>query len=639
MDDKQRWLLFAILVVSVLILFNVNFLGFATYNDTTSEVTVRGENTPPVLAKTQGQIFVCESDNLFYVFNASDIDNDALTARIAPDSTIFTVLPYGQFAPDIYRFAIVSGEMGKGLLSSINSGFRSFFNTITVDDDFNDTCCMSSVTTNITLIEINNVPLYEDIGVKTIYLEGEDSNFYKEWNVTDIEYSKGYGNLIYTIRIINESGNVGLFNINNLGVMNFTPNENVTLGVYNITVCAQDTGLTTIHPNISEECGVSGSANKVCDDFQLTITDENRPPEFLGYFPNDLGIVRRGTNIIYFNITKHDPDGNTPNSYWFVDGAFKSFMSGSGVDEFRYSFGCGVTGQHSVRVVITDGLANASLTWNITLSPTVCGTSSSGGGGGGAPPPFLDFTVDPYFITTTLIQQQGKSFDIFVNNTGEARMDFTLDVLNISDMVILSDEVFSLNAGESKLVKLYLYSLSETPQNVYFGSILVDGEGIEKFAKIVVEVKEREPLFDVKVTVPREYKYVLPGDDLAVLTDMLNVGMYGTAVDVGLYLYITDLDKILIYERQKEVLAVETNLTVNRILNIPFSTNPGTYLVLGEMTYGNITISTYDTFNVGEKKYVRVSYFLIIVIVLALIIIILFILYKRRKDKRERGYR
>jgi hypothetical protein len=643
MDDRKRWLIYLIILVIALIFFNVKFLGLAISNNTSSEVTVRLPNDPPVITLLNDSLYVCEGKSLFYLFNATDPNADALDGNIIPGDPFF-VLWYSQASPNTHQFAIVSGKIDKGNFNGINTGNKTYQETVIVNDNYNSTCCTDSKPINITIIEINNAPVVENIGVQTLWTQGDNSTFYKLWSVNDTEYSLGYGNLTRNISIVNSSGSaVNLFNMTYLGIMNFTANSSTPIGVYNISVCSRDTGLTVVNQNATILCNNDGNAFTVCDNFSLTITNENRAPVFLNYYPTNLTFSSSGTSINYFDITTSDPDGTIPDAYWYVDGVLKQYTSGSSTDELRYTFGCGVSGVHNVSVIITDGLINTSLTWNVNVNLVSCSSPETprrgGGGGGGASVITLqNFAVSPLFITTTIFQKQGKSFDLQINNTGDVSLNFSLEIGNISNIAILSDQNFIIAPGQRKDLKLYLYALSETPQGVYFGNIIIKGGKIQKEIKIVVEVKEREPLFDLKIIIPKEYKIVYAGDNIKPLINMLNVGLYGTAVDVELYLYVSNLDKVLIYERQKEVIAVETNLSIERILNVPLTTSAGTYLVLGEAKYGNITVSTYDTFNIVEKKYLKISYLIIIAIILALIFLILFIIYKRRKEKKDRGY-
>jgi len=640
MDNTKRWLLFLIVITLVAIFFNLQFVGFATLTTTTSNVSVVGENVPPIMAPINKTLFVCEGTKLDYEFNASDLDGDILTGDLIPENP-FYVFWVSQVTQNTQTFAIVSSTIDKNYpdFDYVNQGWKVHKETIIIEDEFNSTCCSVTNTTNITTIEINNPPVIEDVGVKTIYTQGDNSTFYELVSAVDTEYSKGHGFLTFNISF---NGGEELFGIGGGGIIDFTANNSTTVGVHNITVCVEDTGLSTPYLYIQEYCGQDGGSFFDCDNFTLTVTNENRPPNITFHYPTTLDFTWPVATTLFLNITKDDPDGTIPDAYWYLDGVFMEKDSGSSYDNFTHNFGCGYPGgEHNVTVEITDGLVNDSLTWNITLTAVACPVDTGGGssGGGGVGSPFrASIDVKPEFITTTILRGEGRSFDIIVKNTGPLRLDIPITIENITNMAILNEEYFRLEPGETKVVRLYLYALDGTSAGVYFGKILV-GQGLyQKSVKVVLEIKNREALFDIKVTVPQEYKSVVAGEKLKVLVDLLNVGLYGTNVDIELILYMTDFNKLILYETQKETVAVRTNLSLEREFIVPLETGSGTYLILGEGKYTNVTVSTHDTFNVIGKKYLKAGYVLIILGLILLILLVLFLLYKRRKDKKERGY-
>ena len=326
-------------------------------------------NTAPVLGALPNDIYVCEGSSLSRLINASDPDEDNLTFSISPEQYFF-VWPFFFSGETFVEPYLYSGTLPK---SSVGKNSES----ISVSDgQYADTKY-----TNITVIGINNRPAIDNIGVQTVWTVGENSTFYKQITVNDVES----GNLAsvpenFTVNI--SFGNkTRLFNITNTGIMNFSA-VGRDVDVYNITICVSDNGLTNPHENISL-CGQDGSNMTSCSNFSLTITNENRPPRITSFYPSDLSFGASGEETIFFNISKSDPDGTIPDSYWYVDDVFAGYFSGSAVDRFNYAFSCGLSGEHNVRVIVTDGLLNVSLQWNITLQQKSCAVAVSGGGGGG----------------------------------------------------------------------------------------------------------------------------------------------------------------------------------------------------------------------------------------------------------------
>lgn len=341
-------------------------------------------NSAPIMSELPPEIFVCENNFLSYYFNVTDIDGDIITTSIVP-SDVFSTFPPTSSGANFTVFEITSGILSKGDAGGANAGSKTYKETISVIDNYNETCCADSKNTNITVIEKNWAPDITDIGVQTVWAKGTNNTFYKQVEVTDIESgNQNSGNLTFNITIWNSTGSiVNLFNISSVGVMNFTANSSY-IGVYNIGVCVRDLGLSNPHENISL-CGQDGSSLTSCSNFSLTVTAENRVPQIISYYPLNLNLSVFGTDSLYFNITKYDPDGTIPDAYWYVDNISREIDAGSLIDEFNYLFGCEVSGNHKIKVEITDGLLNASVQWNLTVSYVECprGVLPGISGGGG----------------------------------------------------------------------------------------------------------------------------------------------------------------------------------------------------------------------------------------------------------------
>lgn len=369
--------------------FATDSIGVVYTDNVTFYVSV--PNSAPIIEHINESILVCEGDWLSYQFNISDVDEDRIYTGISPQNP-FYVLPILAQGPNI------TAEIYSGILEKKHIGEKTYVVSAS-DGEYVDT-----KNTNISVIEINHAPDLENIGVQTVYTQGENSTFEYQVNVSDLE--DGIEGLKFNISFLDGSD---LFGINSTGFMNYTPDVS-EIGVYEIIVCVSDSGLTSVHENISF-CGQDGSNMSSCDRFELTITNANRPPVIIDYSPLSLDISRSGTSTIEFEIEKYDPDGTTPDAYWYVDGVLKQYDSGELIDSFSYNFGCGVSGVHYVRAEITDGLENHSITWNVNVELVVCDDASgggSGGGGGGGP------ICNPEWICEqwSLCQRADRSFDL-----------------------------------------------------------------------------------------------------------------------------------------------------------------------------------------------------------------------------------
>jgi hypothetical protein len=348
-------------------------------------------NSAPIIYGINSSIYICEGSSLFYNFYAFDADEDFLTPSISGNGYFFIdYLGQNQSNLTLNYFLIFSGRLSKNSVGGLNNG--SYTHNIAVSAS--DGVLSDTALPNITVIEINNpLRINPPLGltVATVWNIGENSTLLKWINISDYEYdSYNYGTHSFNVTITNSTGQlVNLFNLTSVGgnaLINFTATNQTPVGVYNVKICVNDTGLTNPNPKILFECGQTGGSATSCDNFQLTVTNKNRQPTIIKHYPdNNKTLDVSGDDTLYFNITKYDPDGTTPDTYWYVNGVFSEIDKGSLVDEFNYRFGCGVEGLQKVKVEITDGELNDSLSWNISVGYVPCSNppASSGGGGGG----------------------------------------------------------------------------------------------------------------------------------------------------------------------------------------------------------------------------------------------------------------
>ncbi len=336
-------------------------------------------NHAPAIENAVSENYVCEGRALNYFFNVSDVDGDTITASLNPQhpSNPFYISHFSEISPTLDSYRIFSGLLNKNDAGGVNNGSKIYAERISVSDDLNS----DYKDINITVIEINNAPIVDSIGVRTFWTQGENSSFNYQVQASDAENGdENSGNITFNISF---KGGTNLFNISAYGVMNFSANSSF-IGTHNISVCAIDKGLENPHANISI-CSQNGGNLSTCVDFNIVITSENRRPNITSYYPLNFSFSSAGDSTIYFNISKHDSDGPA-DSYWYIDNILKQYDSSRAnysYDEFSYSFGCGVSRKYSVKAVVSDGELNSSVEWNISISYSQCPISLAGGGGSG----------------------------------------------------------------------------------------------------------------------------------------------------------------------------------------------------------------------------------------------------------------
>jgi hypothetical protein len=351
-------------------------------------------NSAPVLGPIDNPIFVCERGPIDYVFTATDVDEDILVSDISPKDP-FYLDPLGTIEWNVSLYII------SGFLDKEDIGIHT--ETISVVDPYD---LVDSFTTNITVIEINNPPVMSGLGAQTVWLSGENSTFYHQMDVTDIEDGvTENGNFSFNLTW---GANENLFDIDSVtGVMNYSPIVGHEGKVYSLTVCVTDNALENIHENISLCSPKTGDEESVCDDFSLTVTDENRAPQIVNYTPVNTSFGVGGTTSSSFSVGVYDADGTIPDIDWYVDGVLKEHNENLSSDSFSYAFGCNVSGEHYVEIVTSDGLLSDSQRWNISVSFVACPVVVPGGGGGGGGPCRERWACDDWKVC----QNTERSFD------------------------------------------------------------------------------------------------------------------------------------------------------------------------------------------------------------------------------------
>ena len=232
------------------------------------------------------------------------------------------------------------------------------------------------------------------------------------------------------------------------------------------------------------------------------------------------------------------------------------------------------------------------------------GGAAAAGGGGGSPLPLKeeekasDFSVSPSAIKEELILNAAKAKVITIRNTGNTPLAFSLDVITISDMVLLSDTIFSLGPGEEKIVEANLIGKK---LGSYLGEIEIMADGIKKSISVVIEVESEGALFDVKMDIPSAYKEVLPGSQLKAQITLLNVGP-PRKVDVTATYMIKDRKGNIVHE-SSETFAVEKQTSFVKSFKIPEYLEPGDYLAIVEVRYENSFAVSSELFRVASGKY------------------------------------
>jgi len=351
---KKRGVTRLFLAVGVVVVILLVVVSFLMKDSDKEQFYASPPNQPPIFLDFGEQIFACEGSTLSYQFKVKDPDDDVLEFDIFPKyGDPFFVRSISQ-NPNATTAEIFSAKLDK---SQVNSKYP--------EEIFaSDGSLTESVTTEISVIEINNPPEIEDINTQTISLDG-NTTFYKKVEAFDMESPDEDLSFFLTFLEGRE-----IFSINGDGEISFEADSS-HIGNYEINVCVKDKALLDPHEHIAI-CDQDGSEQITCDKFHMTIVEQNNQPTIQSFTPTDVTLNESGSKLITFEVFKFDPDGTALSTRWYVDDVIKEVGSEEGFDKFQYVFGCGLSGAHTIKAEVTDGLLNDFVTWNVSLTRTKC---------------------------------------------------------------------------------------------------------------------------------------------------------------------------------------------------------------------------------------------------------------------------
>ena len=386
---------------------------------------------------------------------------------------------------------------------------------------------------------------------------------------------------------------------------------------------------------------INATANDSAGNINQTETRkiyiDTSAPTVLLISPEDGASMTETTTTFSYRVFDNSPvncslilNGTIINFNSSVDtlGATNTFANSTPVGNYTWSINC--TDYFNLQ-------ANSS-TKNFSIvtpaePPPGGGQAGRGGGARNITAYAENFTIDKDLIYLSMKQGETKNETLTIKNIGPLTLNIKINSSQISKFAIISEESFTLSPNESKTVHLDFFAREQEIPDAYTGRIIVQGNTTNKTINVILEVKERKPVFDLRVDVSN--KKVISGNNIDFNLLAINQGDL-KGFDILLQYSIKDFEG-KIYETKEESIKIDNALDLQRSLQVPSDLPFGKYILYSKISYNNITASGIDTFDVVSEN-VFLAYNLIMFSIVFLIFVISSIIiiiwwFKLRKNK------
>ena len=343
-------------------------------------------------------------------------------------------------------------------------------------------------------------------------------------------------------------------------------------------------------PNVSllapSNASTSDSANVT---FVCTASDETRVENISLYVNNELNATQQGDNTSSLSLAK-------------------TVTLANGV----YNWRCEARDNQNNLGNATNRVLTVSISAGGGSTMSVSTGSSGGGGGGGAKGGVkkTDFLID-----TALLKARstiGAAFTKSITITNPTGFALLMNVSVNVNYLLISEKEFLLKPNETKTVYVTFVASENIKEDVYTGNIAVQSQFEKKDIPFIFEVRSKQILFDVSLNIPSKYKTLKAGEELFFQITLFNLGETGK-VDVTLEYGVKDFNGKMILE-EKGVVAVETQASFSRSIELPENMASGDYTVFARAIYGDSTSTASDIFSIPIF-----SYFWIVIVLIGVL--------------------
>lgn len=248
----------------------------------------------------------------------------------------------------------------------------------------------------------------------------------------------------------------------------------------------------------------------------------------------------------------------------------------------------------------------------------------------------LPFMLNKNLIKVSITQGEVKRETLQIASTAKSAIHISLKPLYVDNFMVIDEDSFILSAGSSKTINIDFFAREKEIPDSYTGKIIIDAEGIVKIINVIVDVKLKEPYFEIYNHVKE--KHLMPGNKVVSNIRIVNLRDLKD-INTTLYYSIENFDgEVLISREENFSIKDEKEINFDKEFEIFESIPIGDYSFYASISYNNITTATRDDFKIVEPEAFELStlgYRNTFILILIAFIILLMIswLYKKWRNR------
>lgn len=249
-----------------------------------------------------------------------------------------------------------------------------------------------------------------------------------------------------------------------------------------------------------------------------------------------------------------------------------------------------------------------------------------------------DILVSSEELSVFLKQGETDKKEIIIQNKFNQDLTFSVESEKTEKFFKLSESNFLITSNQNKTLSLDFIARDDAEPGLYFDNLIIKSGGIEKKVLLILEIKEKNSLFDVSISFPKRFEMSYPGEEVFFYVNLINLGAKERE-DVILETSLKNRDGKTIFS-EEESFAIETKVDHVAEITLPTDLEDGKYFFSVEVKYSGGVAFASKEFSIKTEKALNIPkinmIFLMILLSLIIFLFIFLILSRGMVSKRRK---